>query len=45
MSKEQKKKELADIRRAMRLAKPLVGHLGNQYLYWERKYQELKQKA
>jgi hypothetical protein len=38
------KNEIADIKRAMKLCKPLAGYLGNQYFYWKRELEKLKKK-
>jgi len=32
------KEELKEYKRQMKLTKPLAGYLGNQYVFWEKKY-------
>ena len=39
---QDREKELAEIRRQMKMSKPLIGYLGNQYFYWKEQYDKLK---
>ena len=40
--KKELKNKIADIKRQMKVCKPLIGYLGNQYFYWKAELEKLK---
>lgn len=44
MAQNELNKQISDAKFMMWYTKPLVGYLGNQYLYWKSEYERLKYK-